>query len=255
MFYNHINISLEYIMELTRDEEFLLFDTAIQSVIDANILMIGGRFEDLLKLIAYNHDLRSCVADCYKTINYERLLKKCLTVKDNVYKFRLPESKKGIVGFVTKLIYEFVKTTQIIENVLKQLYPDLDSKSAYGEFCKEVFTPYRLAFREIFLYDENVDQEDDDHELPTTISTAAANEIYSIVKEMRSELDGDNKIDRSLRRDLNELLDNFTSTIEDDNPKQVRPAWIGLKLSFVSSKKSMQYLDKIEDVLIRFSLI
>ena len=138
-------------MNLNRDEEFLLFDTAVQAVIDANILMIGGKFEDLLKLIAYNQDLRATVSECYKTINYEKLLKKSIVQKDNNYYFKLPESKKGIVAFVTKLIYEFVKTTQIIENVLKQLYPDLDSKSAYSEFCKVVFNPYRLAFREVFL--------------------------------------------------------------------------------------------------------
>lgn len=242
-------------MNLNRDEEFLLFDTAVQSVIDANILMIGGKFEDLLKLIAYNQDLRTTVADCYKTINYEKLLKKSIVQKDNKYFFRLPETKKGIVAFVTKLIYEFVKTTQIIENVLKQLYPDLDSKSAYAEFCKTVFNPYRLAFREVFLYNEGVDQEETDRELPTTVSTAAANEIYSIVKDMRSDLDGDNKINSTLRKELNELLDNFLFTIEDDNPKMVRASWLGVKLALGPNKKFTHRIDKIEEILKRFSLI
>lgn len=242
-------------MNLNRDEEFLLFDTAVQSVIDANILMIGGKFEDLLKLIAYNQDLRTTVADCYKTINYEKLLKKSIVQKDNKYFFRLPETKKGIVAFVTKLIYEFVKTTQIIENVLKQLYPDLDSKSAYAEFCKTVFNPYRLAFREVFLYNEGVDQEETDRELPTTVSTAAANEIYSIVKDMRSDLDGDNKINSTLRKELNELLDNFLFTIEDDNSKMVRASWLGVKLALGPNKKFTHRIDKIEEILKRFSLI
>lgn len=242
-------------MNLNRDEEFLLFDTAVQAVIDANILMIGGKFEDLLKLIAYNQDLRATVSECYKTINYEKLLKKSIVQKDNNYYFKLPESKKGIVAFVTKLIYEFVKTTQIIENVLKQLYPDLDSKSAYSEFCKVVFNPYRLAFREVFLYNEGVEQDESDNELPTTISTAAANEVYSIVKDMRSELDGDNKINTSVRKELNELLDNFLFTIEDDNPKMVRASWLGVKLALGPNKKFTHRIDKIEEVLKRFSLI
>lgn len=242
-------------MDLNRDEEFLLFDSAVQSVIDANILMIGGKFEDLLKLIAYNADLRVTVSECYKTINYEKLLKKCMMQKDGRYVFRLPESKKGIVAFVTKLIYEFVKTTQVIENVLNQLYPDLDSRSAYSEFCKVVFNPYRLAFREVFLYNEGVDQEDTDDELATSISTAAANEIYSIVKDIRKELDGDNKIESKLRSELNELLDNFLFNVEDDNPKMVRPSWLGVKLALVDNKKFTQRIEKIEDVLKRFSLI
>ena len=56
-------------MDLNRDEEFLLFDTALQAAIDANVLLIGGKLEDLLKVISYNHDLRAVVAESYKTIN------------------------------------------------------------------------------------------------------------------------------------------------------------------------------------------
>lgn len=242
-------------MDLNRDEEFLLFDTALQAAIDANVLLIGGKLEDLLKVISYNHDLRAVVADSYKTINYEKILRNFISYKDGEYYIKLPKSKKGIVAFVTKLIYEFVKTTQIIENVLKQVYPFLDSKSAYQEFCKEVFTPYRLAFRELFLFTEGVDQEESDNELPTTISSAAANEIFSIVKGMRSDLDGDNKVDDKLRRELSELLDNFLFTVEDDNPKMVRSSWLGVKLSFATFKKFVNQLEKIEEVLKRFSLI
>lgn len=242
-------------MDLTRDEEFRLFDKAIQLAVDSNVLMIGEAFERLLKLIAYNHDLRACVSDCYRTINYEKTLKKCLVVKDGKYIFVLPNSKKGIVGFVTKLIFEFVKTTQIIENVLDQLYPDLNKQLAYAEFCKDVLTPYRLALREIFLYNEGVSQEESDDELPTTISTAAANEVYAIARVMRSELDGDNRLNQTLRGELCELLDNFCGTLERDNPKQLRSYWLGVKLAFVNNKKSNANLDKIEEVLNRYSLI
>ena len=105
------------------------------------------------------------------------------------------------------------------------------------------------------MFTEGVDQEESDNELPTTISSAAANEIFSIVKGTRSDLDGDNKVDDKLRRELSELLDNFLFTVEDDNPKMVRSSWLGVKLSFATFKKFVNQLEKIEEVLKRFSLI
>lgn len=242
-------------MDLTRDEEFLLFDKAVQMIIDSNVLMIGEAFERLLKLIAYNQDLRTCVSECYKTINYEKTLAKYITQKDGKIITVLPGTKKGIVGFVTKLILEYVDTTQSIEKVLEQLYPDLNNKLAYEEYCKDVFTPYRLAMREVFLYHENVDQTESDDELPTTISTAAAEEVYAIAREMRSELDGDNRLKASLRSELCEILDSFCGILESDNPKQLRSYWLGVKLSFSASKKSTANIEKIEEILNRYSLI
>lgn len=242
-------------MELTRDEEFFLFDRAVQLIIDSNVLMIGEAFEKLLKLIAYNHDLRTCVSDCYKTINYEKALAKYIVQKDGKFISVLPTTKKGIVGFVTKLILEYVDTTQSIERVLEQLYPDLNNKLAYEEYCKDTFTPYRLAMREVFLYHENVDQEESDDELPTSISTAAAEEVYSIARAMRSDLDGDNRLNQTLRSELCEILDSFCGVLENDNPKQLRSYWLAVKLSFGASKKSSTNIDKIEEILNRYSLI
>lgn len=240
-------------MSITRDEEYALFDSAIQRIAESNTLMVNTNFETLIKLIAYDPAIRLCVSDCYKSIDYERLLTVCFQKKEGKYVFVLPKSKKAIVAFVSKLIYEFYASTQQLEGVLTKLFPELNPKARFTAFVEQVLNPYREAFRSVFMYDENVEQSESDEE-DIGVNPALITEIYSATAVIRGSLDGDNKVTDSQRKEIYEVIDALCYAIETNQSRFVRSSWCGLKL-LLNSKRYKADMDRLEETLTTYMLI
>lgn len=238
---------------LTKEQEFAMFDTAVKAIVDANALMLSVCYADLLKLIAYDDPIRITIKECYDSIDYEHLLTTVFEKNGDKYVVRLPASKKAIVGFVTKLIYEFHLGTQSYDKILLSLYGD-SSTFAMKTFAEEVLNPYREAFRQVFMFEADENAGDGKDEDFNEINPAVFNEIKVISAAMRSEIEGDNKIKEEERKELIELIDGFCYAVESEQGKLVRPSWIGLRKALTSAKLCANALTRLEALLQRYML-
>jgi|GEM_PF-6336603 len=240
-------------MSLTKEQEFSMFDSAVKAIIDANALMLSVCFADLLKLIAYDDPIRICVTDCYNSIDYEKLLTSSFEKKDGRFAVSLPQGNKAVVGFVTKLIYEFHLGTQSFDKLMISLYGSAQDTLKF--FAEDVLNPYREAFRQVFLYDVKDDDVAEEEDAVKEINPAVFNEVYVIVAQMRSELDADNKLSNQERKDLLELVDGFCYSIEREEAKLVRPSWLGMSKALNTAKLCQVSLSRLETLLSRYMLI
>ena len=241
-------------MSLTREQEFSMFDSAVKAITNANALMLSICFDDLLKLIVYNDSIRLCIADCYNSIDYERLLETSFSKNNGKFTVQLPKSKKGVVGFVTKLIYEFHLGTQSFDKLMISLYGE-SGDASLRRFADDVLNPYREAFRQVFLYEVTDAAVPKELSEAKDINPAVISETYVITAAMRSELDGNNKLSPEKRKDFMELVDGLCYTIERGDARAVRSAWLGLKLSLSFEKLCENPLSRLQTLLERYMLI
>lgn len=244
-------------MSLSKEESYAMFNMACNAIVGSNVIMTQQPITNLMKLIAYNDAIRSCVWECCRGINYEQTLKKVLK-KDSEgnYSLELPTSRRVVVGLVSKLLYEFSSGTQSLETLIKKMYPKEDIRGAFTRFCEDVMFPYKEAFREVFLSDVNEEEEIDVVQSPVaSINSAVIAEVGAIAGDIRSELLGDNRISNQVREDLIALVDGLCEVIESDLPALVRPAWLGIKYAFASSKKCADGIARLHKTLSDYLLV
>lgn len=241
-------------MSLTREQEYTMFDSAVKAIINSSTLMLPMCFDDLLKLISYDDSIRICVADCYNSIDYERLLVTSFDKKDGKFSVNLPKGNKAIVGFVTKLIYEFHLGTQSFDKLMISLYGSSGDESM-RYFSQDVLNPYREAFRQVFLYEVNDVEEPPVEEAAREINPAVFNELYAIIASLRSEVEGNNKLNAEKRSIYLELIDGLCHTIERGDGSAVKASWLGMSLALSAEKASETSLTRLETLLQRYMLI
>ena len=234
-----------------------MFDMACNAIVQSNVIMTQQPINNLMKLIAYNDAIRSCVWECYRGINYEQMLKRMLAkASDGSYTLHLPTSRRAIVGLVSKLLYEFSVGTQSMESLIKAVYPNEDIRGAFTRFCEDIMFPYREAFREVFM--SNTDDEEEMDVVQSTvaaINSAVVAEVGAIAGDIRSELLGDNRIKPEVRLDLIALIDGLCEVVESDLPALVKPAWLGIRYAFGACKKCPQGIARLHGVLAEYMLI
>ena len=241
-------------MSLTREQEYAMFDSAVKAIIGSSTLMLSTCFDDLLKLISYDDPIRICVTDCYNSIDYERLLVTSFEKKDGKFSVDLPSGNKAIVGFVTKLIYEFHLGTQSFDKLMISLYGSSGDESM-RYFSRDVLNPSREAFRQVFLYEVGDVPEATVEEAAREINPAVFNELYAIVANLRSEVEGNNKLNNEKRSALMELIDGLCYTIEKSDGRAVKASWLGMSMALSSEKACENSLSRLETLLQRYMLI
>lgn len=242
---------------MSKDESYAMFDMACNAIVQSNVIMTQQPITNLMKLIAYNDSIRSCIWECYRGINYEQVLRRVLE-KDaqGNYTLCLPTSRRAIVGLVSKLLYEFSTGTQSMETLIKKVYPKEDIRNGFTHFCEDVMFPYKESFREVYM--SNADEEDElDVEQTTVavINSAVVAEVGAIAGDIRTELLGDNRIKPDVREDLIALIDGLCEVVESDLPALVKPAWLGIRYAFSSCKKCPEGIARLQNTLGEYMLI
>lgn len=244
-------------MSLSKEESYAMFDMACNAIVQSNVIMTQQPINNLMKLIAYNDAIRSCVWECYRGINYEQVLRRVLKKDEQGnYSLQLPTSRRAVVALVSRLLYEFFTGTQSMETLIKMIYPQEDIRGGFVHFCEDVMFPYKEAFREVFM--ANADDEDElDVEQPTmaVINSAVVAEVGAIAGDIRSELLGDNRISAQTREELVALVDGLCEVLESDLPALVRPMWLGIRYAFAACKKCPEALTRLQNTLAEYMLV
>jgi hypothetical protein len=244
-------------MNKSKEEAYALFDRACNQIAESNLIMAQKPLINLMKLISYNDTIRGCIADCYRSINYEETLKQVL-VKDAAghFHFSLPTSRRALVAVISKLLYEIMLGEQSLEKLISSVYYDLDLREAYVSFCEDILLPYKEAFKDVFFNKPSEEEEEPFEDTSVAvINNAVIAEVATVAGDIRSELLGDNRIDVNQRKQLISLIDGLCEVLESDLPKLVIPSWLGIQYGFGACKKCASNIARLKNVLEDYMLI
>ncbi len=241
---------------LSKQDAYDMFDFACSQIMESNVIMMQQPLTNLMKLIAYNDMIMSCVIECYRGINYQQLLAAAQVKEGDNYSFVLPQSNRAVVGLVSKLLYEFCTGVRNLQQFTRGLYPQEDVKGGFVRFGEDVILPYREAFRKVFLAegDEHAEQETEDVTV-VEINPAVVAEVGALAGDLRSDLMGDNRITNEQRQDLIAMIDGLCEVIEGNMPKLVRPVWLGIRYAFGNNKKCANTLARLHKTLTDYMLV
>ena len=240
----------------TKEEAYRLFDEAVTALTTTNFIITEKPITDLLRCLIYSDHLRTFIIDCKKGVDYEAELAAAVTKTENgSYTFLLPKSNKRIIALVTGLLHDFDIGARSLTSFIQSFWPDVDNNMRYRLFCENVILPYKMAFRQSFLFETDSLDAPVEREDRITISDSVIENAAPLFAALRTVLVEDNKLSERRRESLIEVTDGLFYALERGNARIIKTIWIGLQLALEGNKKTERKLSDISDFLALYVLI
>ncbi len=242
----------------SREESYALFEEAMHNLISANFILTAKPIGDLLKFVVYNEIIQSFVTECNKSINYDSSLRAAIRKENGRYYFTLPKSNRAIIALVINLLYDFDKGNQSLDSFISGFYPASDLKQSYNQFSDAVLIPFRDAFKQAFLFDNNLiesPEEKDSDKLYSKINPAAVDQIGSAVHLLRTDFLADNKLDEALREDYTLIADGLYESLEKGDARLAKAIWAALKYTIGCEKRYAKRYKELENILKMYAIL
>ncbi|NCA67164.1 MAG: hypothetical protein EOM87_03765 [Clostridia bacterium] len=241
----------------SREESYALFEEAMHNLTTANFILTAKPISDLLKFIVYNEIMQSFVSECNRSINYDSALRSAIRKENGKYYFTLPKSNRAIVALTVNLMYDFDKGNQSLDAFISGFYPATDLKTSYTMFCDAVLIPFRDAFKQAFLFDNNLieNQDIENEKIYSKVNPAAVDQIGSLVHMLRTDFLADNKLNTAEREDYTLIADGLYEALEKGDTRLAAAVWAGMKYTIGSQKKYLKRFRELESVLKMYTII
>ena len=217
-------------------------------MLKSKFIMSNNCISSILKVIASVPCLTNYLIKCSQDFSFD----KTFEVAAKTSKFKLPESPKTVVAFVTELLFKFDRKEIDLTKFIKVYYPEQNFEGSYKAFCQDIITAYLLAFSTI-MHEENVEDAKQDSHMP--VLDAARTQVTQYILALTDMITGDDSLKDEKKQDMLLMLNGLYYAFEKENAKMIKVVWVGLKSVVGNYKQGASYMLSIAKLLESYALI
>lgn len=217
----------------------------------SSFIMSYNKIRMLLKCLAYYPELRNLVDDCKYNFDFDREYSKAIVSLGTSNAFSLPLSNRKKVALVVSLLLDFDVPRRDFVRFVMEFWPSSDRTKSYQGFVGGVIIPFKKALLDLLSAKDEATpvaeiRETDARRQEVNIALAERatyliDSAIAAVKEARPS--------EEVSRDLQFMLDAFTTVLEQRDSQIIRAYWVGLKNYLSQNKIATKETAEIDGLL------
>lgn len=229
-----------------------IFRDKCMKMVECKFLLAQPSIANVLKCIIASPELYQFTKDCVNNIELDAELSKATVDQESRAGIVLPKSKRVLIALVTYMLNEFDNNgIDLMEFI--SFYYNPDTTIGYHAFCREVILPYADAFKELFLSDGELSEDNENDK--SLFNPSVTEQASDIIGEVMNKIQEDNSILEQEREDLLMLTEGMLIALNDLNARVIKSLWIGMKYAFAKNRKIQKTLKDLEKLFIRYSIL
>jgi len=220
---------------------------ALEELNSSNILNSDSKIKRILSCLAYYEEFRTALVYCSKGFDYKEEKSVALTIAEDGKPFlRLPRAPKNIVAFVSGLLLEFERKSEILEAFVCKYYPANSKNDSLKRFFNAVMVPFKETIVEFAVHGTG----EAPRVVERTVEVAPSGFDEQLEHLLVSVYDTARELpEGKIKEELLIMSEGFAAAMDARDTLLIKAIWFGLRRALQAEKLCAKECEQIDETI------